>query len=95
MVEGDYDIKEQYADLNLYGKYDKEASKGVKIVSIPLNWILNFLFRNNEMKSAYQEKINKIPSIDNSKKEYEKYFKVNIQGNLNTDQIKVDIKGIE
>ncbi len=95
LVEGDYDIKEQYADLNLYGKYDKEASKGVKIVSIPLNWILNFLFRNNEMKSAYQEKINKIPSIDNSKKEYEKYFKVNIQGNLNTDQIKVDIKGIE
>ncbi len=43
----------------------------------------------------YQEELNKIPAIEcEEKSENEKYFKINVQGNLNTEQIKVDIKGI-
>lgn len=93
-IEGNYHIKKQDACIDMYGKYDLEAPKGVKILFVPLNWILNFAFRTNDDKSAYISKINKIPSID-SKTNKVKLFKINLKGNINSGDIKVDIKGLK
>ena len=92
-IEGEYEIKKQYADLNLYGKYNKEVPKGVRVVFIPLNWILNIILKPEESKDFYAPKLNQIPSI-NAPKENEKYFRVRMQGNLNQDSIDVEMKSI-
>ena len=92
-IEGEYEIKKQYADLNLYGKYNKEVPKGVRVVFIPLNWILNIILKPEESKDFYAPKLNQIPSI-NTSKENEKYFRVRMQGNLNQDSIDVEMKSI-
>ncbi len=96
LLQGSYNIRGQEADINIYGKYDRQAPKGVKILFLPLNWIINFALRNDESKAFYQKELNKIPSIEClDKDKNERYFKINLKGNLNTEQIKVDIKALQ
>lgn len=92
-IEGKYDMDKQYAFLNLYGKYNKEVPRGVKIVFIPLNWILNFVLKPEDTREFYSDKLKQIPSVDASEKN-EKYFRVKMQGNLNQDSAEVEIKSI-
>lgn len=94
-IEGDYDVQEKYADLQLYGKYDKLAPKGIKILFVPLNWVLKAVFRQENTIYLYKEKLDKIPSIE-AKKENEKFFRVNLKGNLERkDKLNVELKGIK
>lgn len=96
LTQDSYDIRGQEAYVNIYGKYDRQVPEGVKILFLPLNWIINFALRNDEAKAFYQKKLNKIPSIEClDKDKNERYFKVNVKGNLNTEQIKVDIKALQ
>ena len=92
-INGRYNIVQQDADLNIYGKYD--TPKGYKILFMPLDWILEFVFRKEEQLSLYQNEIKKIPDIISKKRNNEKFFRVKINGNLNTKQIDVDIKGLK
>ena len=92
-IEGKYDMEKQYALLNLYGKYNKEVPRGVKIVFIPLNWILNFVLKPEDTREFYSDKLKQIPSVEASKQN-EKYFRVKMQGNLNQDSIDVEMKSI-
>ncbi len=57
LLQGSYNIRGQEADINIYGKYDRQAPKGVKILFLPLNWIINFALRNDEAKAFYQKLI--------------------------------------
>ena len=96
LINGLYDIKQQNADINIYGKYDKQAPKGVKILFVPLDWIINFALRNDEAQSKYSDKLKDIPEIEYKKGiKNQRYFKVDIKGNLNTDNVKVNIVGIQ
>ena len=90
-IEGDYNIYDYYANLNLYGKYDKEAPKGVKIVFIPLNWVLKAVFRPEKTMDLYKEKLEQIPKIDAKNI---KYFRVNISGKIKDAKPKIELKGI-
>ena len=92
-IEGKYDMDKQYAFLNLYGKYNKEVPRGVKVIFIPLNWILNFVLKPEDTREFYSDKLKQIPSIESSEKN-EKYFRVKMQGNLNQDSAEVEIKSI-
>ena len=93
LIEGSYNISEQNADLNLFGKYNTDAPKGVKVVFIPLNLILKAIFRPEETMNIYESKINKIPAID-ADAEHSQIFRVKLNGNLNKDNLKVEIKSI-
>ena len=94
LIEGDYEIKQQSADLSLYGKYNSEAPKGVKILFVPLNLILKTVFRPENSMNIYSGKLNKIPSI-NASADKSKFFRIKLQGNLNKEKLKVEIKSIK
>lgn len=99
-LEGDYDILRENADIDIFGKYNVEAPKGIKVFFVPLNWILNFVFLKKEDKNNYLSQINKIPefkkqNFNKKNKNKQKLFKINIDGNLNKDKIKLDFKGLK
>ncbi len=94
LIEGEYNIEEQDADLKLWGKYNKNAQKGVRILFIPLSWIVNIIFRPEKTLNLYIDKIKQVPDIVAQKKE-EKYFRVKLRGNLNDNNVKVELKTIK
>ena len=95
LIEGDYDIREKYANLDLYGKYDKLAPKGIKVLFVPLNWVLKAVFRQERTIDTYKQKLNKIPPIE-AKEGNEKYFRVNFKGDLEQkDKLNIELKGIK
>ena len=91
-LEGDYDTESRYAEINLFGKYNKEAPKGVKILFIPLNWILNAVLRYENSMDLYKEKLEKIPPVDSAESTY---FRVKFNGELNNKKPKVEFKRIK
>ena len=68
--------------------------KETKILKIPFSWIYKFLFKKEKSAHVNQEKINKIPPILKLNGE-EKIFRVNINGNLNEDNVKVQFNDIK
>lgn len=92
-ITGEYEIHRQHAKMRLFGKYNKEAPKGVKILFIPLNLILKVVFRPENTMDLYRNELKQIPPIE-TEKANEKYFRVKLEGNLNKDNVDVEIKGI-
>ena len=92
-IDGDYDIKEHYADAHIYGKYDKQAPKGIKLLFVPLNWIIKAISRQENTMEIYKTELNKIPSID-AAIENEQYFRVHLFGKIQNAKPKVELKRI-
>ena len=93
LIEGDYDIKDQDANLKLWGKYNKSAEKGIRILFVPLSWIVKIVFRPEKTMDVYKDKIEEVPSVI-SKPEDEQAFRVKMKGNLNNNNVKVELKRI-
>lgn len=93
LITGEYEMKRQHAMMHLFGKYNKEAPKGVKIFFVPLNFILKVVFRPENSMNIYRNELKQIPPIE-TEKANEKYFRVKLEGNLNKDKVDVEIKGI-
>ncbi len=81
-LEGDYNIKSQMSDLNLWGKYDKEIESQISILHIPLSFIFKIIFKAKDKKDYYVEKLLRVPPVKTSDGN-EKSFNVEISGNLN------------
>ncbi len=94
LIEGKYNINEQNADLQLWGKYSKTAEKKVKILFVPLSWIINIIFKPEHTKEKYIEKLNEVPKIEASEKD-EQAFRVKVNGNLNNNNVNVELKSIK
>lgn len=92
-LEGDYNIDSNEANLELWGKYNKTMQKKVKILFIPLSWITKILFRDEDTKSLYQNKINQVPDIVANPDEVQA-FRVKVNGNINDNNLKVQLKSI-
>lgn len=93
-IEGCYNIKTQFARLNLWGKYDREFEKNISIFHIPLSFVYKIIFKVKEQKDKYLEKLLKIPSLKNSK-DMSKTFNVGLEGNINdTKTLKFQFKDI-
>lgn len=91
-IEGNYNIKSQYSKLDIWGKYDRGIESKITIFHIPLSFIFKFVFKINEVKNKYIEKILKIPSI---KTENERIFNVQLEGNLNNPKsLKLKFKSV-
>ena len=87
-ITGEYEIRRQHAKMRLFGKYNKEAPKGVKILFVPLNLILKVVFRPENSMNIYRNELKQIPPIE-TEKANEKYFRVKLEGNLNKDNVDV------
>ena len=87
-IEGFYNYITEQGSITIWGKYDNSAIKQIKVLHIPLNWIINVLI-STERKNKTQADLNKIPSIgvDNSKA---KYFRINLKAN-EKDPTKIDV----
>lgn len=94
-INGKYNIHSQEADLKVFGKYDKDAPKGIKILFVPLNWVLKLVLRPENSIDIYKEQLAKIPPIEAKKCRFQ-YFRVSVKGNLNdTDNMKIILKRIK
>ncbi len=93
-IEGDYDIKKENGNLQLWGKYNKTQQRKVKILFIPLSVIMKIVFKPEDMVESYKNKIRLIPSIEATEEETEA-FKVKLTGDLNKKDLKVELKSIK
>ena len=94
LIEGEYDLKKENANLNLWAKYNKTARNKVKILFIPLSVIMKVVFKEEKTKQQYIDKIKYIPPIQGNEDEIE-FFNVTMYGNLNNNNIKVKFKSIK
>ncbi len=92
-IEGKYNIKVQDAELKLYGKYNYSAQKGIRILFIPLSWIVKVAFRPEKTKDIYEDKLKCVPQITANPKDV-RSFRVNLKGNINNNDVKVELKSI-
>ena len=88
-IDGFYNYITQQGNLDIWGKYDNSIVKQIRVLHIPLNWLVNLLVPSEKKKTETQINLNKIPpiGIDDSKA---KYFRINIKANEN-DPSKADI----
>ena len=83
-IEGRYNIKTQNSDVSIWGKYNKTAQQGIRILFIPLSWVTKAVLRPEKTRHLYPEKINKIPAIEATEKQLE-IFRVKINGDINSN----------
>ena len=93
-LEGDYEMEKQFANLQLFWKYSKEAPKGIKIFHIPLRLILKVAFRPENSKELYKSKLSKIPDIKADEKNTS-YYRVQLNGDINNNKIDLKLKEIK
>lgn len=84
-IKGNYDTREKDANLNIFGAYNKDAQKGIKVLFVPLSIITKVALRPEKSMEKYQDEINKIPVIyaDNKQKQI---FTVRLKGDLNDNK---------
>jgi len=93
LLEGSYEMEKQYADLELFWHYSKDAPKGIRIFGIPISLILKVVFRPEHSKEKYQSKLSKIPKIDADEKN-SNYYRIHLKGDINHNKTKLILKEI-
>lgn len=93
-IEGNYDLDKEEGDVQIWGKYNKKAREKVKILFIPLSVIMRLVFKPEETKNIYKNKLDLVPEIQASEEETEA-FRVKMEGNINANDIKVELKSIK
>ena len=59
-IEGFYNYIIEQGNLDIYGKYDNSAIKQIKVLHIPLNWLINALVPVEKKKAETQSILDKI-----------------------------------
>ena len=92
-LKGNYEMEKQYADLQLFWHYSKEAPKGIRILGIPLKLILRVVFKPEHSKDIYKSELSKIPEIC-ADENNSVYYRVKLNGNINNNNVKLILKEI-
>ncbi len=92
-LEGSYEMEKQYADLQLFWHYSKDAPKGIRIFGIPLRLILKVVFRPEHSKELYQSKLSQIPKIKADDKN-STYYRLQLKGDINNNKTTLTLKEI-
>ncbi len=94
-AEGFYNIDSQNTKITIWGKFNKDAQKGIKILFVPLSVVTKIVFRPEKTKDIYTHEIEKIPNIDATENQTE-IFKVSLFGNINDNsKLKIDLKRLK
>lgn len=94
LLEGSYEMEKQYADLQLFWHYSKEAPKGIRIFGIPLRLILKVVFRPEKTKELYKYELSQIPKIRADDKN-SNYYRIQLSGDINNGKIDLKLKEIK
>lgn len=81
LLDGEYDTKSSYADLNLYGNYNADAAKGIRVLFIPLRFILKLAIRAEHTFDLYEDKLAQIPVLEGRLRS-QNFFRVKVKGDL-------------
>jgi hypothetical protein len=92
-LEGNYEMEKQYADLQLFWHYSKDAPKGVRIFGVPLSIILKVVFRPEHSKKLYESKLTQIPKIKDDNKN-SNYYRIHLKGDINNNKTSLELKEI-
>ena len=92
-LEGNYEMEKQYADLQLFWHYSKDAPKGIRIFGIPLSLILRVVFRPEKTKELYLPKLSKIPKINATEKN-SRYYRIQLKGDINHNKTNLILKEV-
>lgn len=94
LIEGDYDIKSQNTDFDLWGKYNIPSGQKIRILHIPISWIIKFLLRPEYTYTLYKHKFDKVPPVQALEKDI-RTFRVKVNGNINSSEnLNVEMKSI-
>jgi len=93
LLEGNYEMEKQYADLQLFWHYSKEAPKGIRIFGIPVSLILKVVFRPEYSKELYKSKLSEIPQI-NADENNSIYYRIQLKGDINHNKTELTLKEI-
>ncbi|MBQ8475997.1 hypothetical protein IJ531_02940 [bacterium] len=94
-LEGKYNVKSQNADMILWGRYNKDAQRGIRVLFIPLSWITKFVFKNENTKAQYQKEISKSPPVE-GKASQEEIVNVSASGIINDSKnLKINLRAIK
>ena len=93
-IEGYYNIATEIGCLCIWGRHNKVAEKKIRIFKIPLSILYRLLFKVERTKNLYRDKVKLIPSIKAEPYE-EAIFRVEVDGNLNSNDIKVNLKDLK
>lgn len=93
-IEGYYNIATEIGCLCIWGRHNKVAEKKIKIFKIPLSLLYRIIFKVERTKNLYMNKVNLIPPIK-AKPYEEAIFRVEVDGNLNSNDIKVNLKDLK
>ncbi len=93
-INGDCDIKDEYANISVLGRYDKDIESGIKILFIPIRWVLKFLFKEKEDFNVYSLEFEKVPELK-APADRQKNFAIDLDGNLNNfKKINFKLRGL-
>ena len=93
LLEGSYEMEKQYADLQLFWIYSKEAPKGIRIFGIPLSLILKVVFRPEHSRQLYETTLQQIPKIKDDSKN-SNYYRIRLKGDINKNKTSLELKEI-
>ena len=92
-IEGSYNIDTQFGHLVIWGKRNKVSDRTIKIFKIPLGVLYKFIFKAEKSMDENEDKVKLIPPI--KAEPYEtSVFRVNADGDLNSNNIKLRFKDI-
>ena len=88
-IEGFYNYITEQGNLDIWGKYDNSVVKQIKVLHIPLNWLVNLLVPSEKKNTEMLNRLDKIPPIgvEDTKA---KYFRINLKAN-EKDSTKIDV----
>lgn len=88
-IEGFYNYIIEQGNLDIWGKYDNSVVKQIKVLHIPLNWLVNVLVPSEKKNTEMLNRFDKIPpiGIDDS---MAKYYRINLKTN-EKDPTKTDV----
>ena len=94
-AEGKYNMVTQDSEIFIWGKYNKNAQKGIRIFFVPLSLVTKIVFRPEKTKQIYKDVIEQIPPIEATDSQLE-IVKVKVTGNPNDNsKIKVELKRLK
>jgi hypothetical protein len=93
-IEGNYNIDSEIGDLTMWGKHNKVAEKKIRILKLPLSLLYKIFFRVERSKLQNMDKIKLIPPII-AKDEEIGIFRVQVNGNLNNNEVKIILKDLK
>ena len=94
-TEGKYNMVTQNAEILIWGKFNKNAQKGIKILFVPLSLVTKIVFKPEKTRELNKDKINQIPPIEAEPSQLE-IFKVKVTGNPNDNsKMKVEMKSLK